>query len=125
MSNYFDAEELLTQWGRWVWQGAGIPRYVSPSFALMRDNVAQHSRPAAAITDDDAMMIDSIIARMGRRDPQMAECVMIYYATGRTMHGVGLVMNLQRLKVRELLMAGKCYVEAVLDMHEQITQKAA
>lgn len=121
----YDAEELLTQWGRWVWQGAGIPRYVSPSFALMRDNVAQHSSPAAAITDEDAMMVDSIVARMGRRDPEMATCVLIYYATGRTMHGVGQVMNLHRLKVRELLIAGKCYVEAVLDMREQITQKAA
>jgi len=121
----YDAEELLTQWGRWVWQGAGIPRYVSPSFALMRDNVAQHSVPSAAITDEEAMLIDSIVARMGRRDQEMATCVLIYYATGRTMHGVGQVMNLHRLKVRELLIAGKCYVEAVLDMKEQIAQKAA
>ncbi|QJP10466.1 antiterminator Q family protein [Pseudomonas multiresinivorans] len=121
----YDAEELLTQWGRWVWQSAGVPRCVSPSYALMRDNVEQLSCSSAAITDDDAMLIDSIIARMGRRDPQMAQCVMLYYATSRTMHGVGLVMKLQRLKVRELLMAGKCYVEAVLDMRDQITQKAA
>lgn len=121
----YDAEELLTQWGRWVWQGAGVPRYVSPSYALMRDNVEQISSASAAITDDDAMLIDSIIARMGRRDPEMAQCVSIYYATGRTMHGVGKVLGLQRLKVRELLIAGKCYVEAVLDMREQIAQKAA
>lgn len=120
-----DAEEMLTQWGRWVWQGVGIPRYVSPAFALLRDNVAQYSPMAAAITDEDALLIDSIVARMGRRDPEMAQCVAIYYATGRTMHGVGQVMGLHRLKVRELLLAGRCYVEAVLDMREQLAQKAA
>lgn len=122
----YDAEEKLTQWGRWVWQSAGIPGYVSPSYALMRDNVAQHHSPAAAITDEDAMLVDSIIARMGRRDPEMATAVMLYYATGRTMHGVGKVMNLHRLKVRELLYAGTCYVQAVLDMRsERIEQMAA
>lgn len=120
-----DAEELLTQWGRWVWQGSGVPRYVSPAFALLRDNVAQYAPMTAAITDEDALLVDSIVARMGRRDQEMATCMLIYYATGRTMHGVGQVMNLHRLKVRELLMAGKCYVEAVLDMREQIAERAA
>lgn len=115
-----DAEELLTQWGVWVWQGAGVPRYVSPAFAMLRDNVAQHNVPSANISDDDAMLIDSIIARMGRRDEEMANCVRLYYATGRTMHGVGKVLGLQRLKVRELLVAGRCYVEACLDTYAQI-----
>ena len=120
------AEDLLTQWGRWVWQSTGVPGYVSPCYALMRDNVAQHYAPAAAITDEDAMLVDSILARMGRRDPEMAKAVMLYYATGRTMHGVGKVMNLHRLKVRELLYAGTCYVQAVLDMKaDRIEQMAA
>ncbi|MEO1830029.1 MAG: antiterminator Q family protein [Pseudomonas sp.] len=111
-----DAEELLTNWGRWVWHQAGVPRYTSPMLALMRDNVAQDSIPAPVITDDEALMIDSIIARMWRRDEQMADCLRIYYCTGRTMHGVGVVLKLSRLKVRELLIAGRAYVEACLDL---------
>lgn len=110
------AEDLLENWGRWVWVGAGVPSYVSPSLALMRDNVEMEGAPAPLITDDEAMTIDSIVARMWRRDHQMADCIRIYYCTGRTMHGVGVVMGLHRKKVAELLLAGRTYVDACLDM---------
>lgn len=111
-----DAEDLLSNWGQWVWQQAGVPGYVSPLHALMRDNVAQTRTPTALITDDEALLVDSIVARMWRRDPQMADCVRVYYCTGRTMHSVGRVLGLQRLKVRELLIAGRAYVDASVDM---------
>jgi hypothetical protein len=113
-----DAEELLTNWGRWVWHQAGVPRYTSPMFALMRDNVAQESVPAPVITDDEAMMIDAIVARMWRRDEQMADCLRIYYCTSRTMHGVGVVLGIHRKKVAELLLAGRAYVEGSIDRVE-------
>ncbi|HEP8750905.1 TPA: hypothetical protein VDU49_003263 [Pseudomonas aeruginosa] len=115
-----DAEELLTQWGKWVWQETGVPRCGSPMLAIVRDNVAMERCLSASISDDDAMLIDGIIARMGRRDEEMANCVRVYYATEMTMQQVGKVLNLNRLKVRELLIAGRCYVEAVLDMRERI-----
>ncbi|SDS20692.1 hypothetical protein SAMN05216421_1098 [Halopseudomonas xinjiangensis] len=111
-----DAENLLQNWGRWVWYQAGVPTYTSPLYALMRDNVAQTSAPTPAITDDEAMLVDSIVARMWRRDAQMGDCVRVYYCTGRSMHSVGILLGLPRLKVRELLVAGRAYVEACLDM---------
>lgn len=114
----YDAEELLTQWGRWVWQGAGVPGYgVSPLYALMRDNVEQiASNLPAAITDDDAMMIDRAVVRLWRRYPATADCVRLYYCTGMTMQGVGNVLDLTRLKVREMIIAGNNYIQACLDM---------
>lgn len=111
-----DAEDLLSNWGRWVWQQAGVPGYVSPLHALMRDNVAQTKTPTALITDEEALLVDSIVARMWRRDQQMADCVRIYYCTNRTMHAVGNLLGLPRLKVRELLIAGRAYVEAGIDL---------
>ena len=111
-----DAEDLLENWGRWVWQQTGVPRYVSPSLALMRDNVEMEGAPAPVITDDEALMIDSIVARMWRRDQQMADCVRIYYCTGRTMHGVGVMLGINRKKVAELLLSGRVYVDACIDM---------
>jgi hypothetical protein len=36
-----DTEYMLEQWGSWRMSGMGVPRYVSPSFAIMRDNVEQ------------------------------------------------------------------------------------
>ncbi|AVK00557.1 putative antitermination protein Q [Pseudomonas aeruginosa] len=41
------------------------------------------------------------------------------------MQQVGKLLNLNRLKVRELLIAGRCYVEAVLDMRERIAIRDA
>lgn len=111
-----DAEELLTQWGIWSWQGAGVPRCTSPMFALMRDNVAQHSEPAASISDDDALRVDRIISTMRKFRPQMAEIITLYYRTDMTMSQVATHKDMNRLKVREIIQAGHAYVEAGLDM---------
>ncbi len=34
-----DTEYMLEQWGFWRMCEMGVPRYVSPLYALMRDNV--------------------------------------------------------------------------------------
>lgn len=111
-----DAEELLTQWGIWSWQGAGVPRCTSPMFALMRDNVAQHSEPVANISDDDALRVDRIISTMRKFRPQMAEIITLYYRSDLTMSQVATLKVMNRLKVREIIQAGHAYVEAGLDM---------
>lgn len=33
-----DTEWLLEQWRNWRMDGMGVPRYVSPLYALIRDN---------------------------------------------------------------------------------------
>jgi hypothetical protein len=113
-----DAEDLLTQWGRWSRQQVGVPRCTSPSYVLMRDNVEQMDcLPAASITDDDAMMIDRLVAVMGRKHAKMAECIRVYYrGIDKTMAEVGKEVNETRLKVREYIIAGHAYIEACLDM---------
>lgn len=114
----YDAEELLTQWGRWVWQGAGVPGYgVSQIYAIMRDNVEQPTAQLpAAITDDEALMIDRAVASLWKRYPMAADCLRVYYCTGRTMQQVGILFDTPRLKVREMIIAGNNYVQACLDM---------
>lgn len=113
----YDAEELLTQWGRWSRQQVGMPRCTSPSYVLMRDNVEQMDcLPAANITDEDAVLVDQIIAKMSRRYPKAAECVTIFYRSDRTLEEVGRLVGESRMKVREYLIAAKGYVEAYLEM---------
>lgn len=113
-----DAEELLTQWGIWSWQGAGVPHCTSPMYALMRDNVAQHSDPVANITEEEAMLIDRLVAAMGRRHTRTAGVVILYYRHQMTMQEIGKALDISRLKVREILIAGNSYIEAGLDMRE-------
>lgn len=115
-----DAEELLTQWGRWSRQQVGVPRCTSPSYVLMRDNVAQAGGlPDADITDDEAMMIDRMIAVMARRWPKMAQCITVYYrGMDMTMAEVGKHVGETRLKVREFIIAGHAYIDGCLEMRE-------
>ena len=115
-----DAEDLLTQWGRWSRQQVGVPRCTSPSYVLMRDNVEQiDSLPAACITDEEAMMIDRMVAIMARRWPKMAQCITVYYrGLDMTMAEVGKQVNETRLKVREYIIAGHAYIDGGLEMRE-------
>lgn len=112
-----DAEDLLTHWGRWSRQQVGIPRCTSPSYVLMRDNVEQFdSFPAADITDEEAVLVDRIIAKMAQRYPKTAECVVIFYRSDRTLAEVGKIVDEPRMRVREHLIAAKGYVEAYLEI---------
>lgn len=109
------AEELLTQWGIWVWQKTGVPRYVSPMLAIMRDNVPCTHAPDAAITDEEAETVSAIVARLKRGHPRAYDALHAYYADGMTKERIGRAMAINRHQVRELLIAGQWYVQAELD----------
>lgn len=79
-----DTDFLLQEWGAWLRVQTGMPRYVSPSFAMMRDNVQQVSRPAPCISDDLAMLVDRLVARMAALDGEMATALWNYHRHGMT-----------------------------------------
>jgi hypothetical protein len=112
------AQNLLTQWGVWTWQNTGVPRYVSPLLAMMRDAIPGVHGKSAAISDEDAEEISAILARLNQRYPKSYEAIELYYRFGRTQEQVARLMGEKRLKAREWIMAGECYVQAVLDMRE-------
>lgn len=109
------AEELLTEWGRWVWQKTGVPRYVSPMLAIMRDNVPDTHGPAACITDEDAETIAAIVARLQRGYPVASQAVHLYYCHNRTMEQIGRELGRNRHQVKELLTGAQWYVQSELD----------
>ena len=39
-----DTEYMLEQWGFWRMDGMGVPSYVSPSWAIMRDMIPSTSK---------------------------------------------------------------------------------
>ena len=74
----------LQQWG--VWQRIAknpIPRYVSPAYAIMAQNVEQQGRlPSCLIDDDLALGIDGLVCRLRLRHPQLAVIIEMYYRDG-------------------------------------------
>jgi len=110
-------EYLLEQWGFWYRSGAGIPRYTSPSLALMRDNVGS-TVPTAMITDEQADKVDRAVARLGKRDPEMGDCVWLHFAEKRTYHGIAKRLGIGKSKAAELVRAGVAWVDGALDSEE-------
>lgn len=110
-----DTEYLLEQWGYWRMSGMGVPRYVSPSFALMRDNVEQIGNITFCITDEIAEQVDGAVARLTKRDEQMGCCVWLYFGAKWTASRVGRQYGIGEAKARELIKAGVAWVDCSLE----------
>lgn len=108
-------EWLLDQWGLWRMSGMGVPRYVSPAFALMRDNVEQNTAPSFSITDEAAGLVDQAVARLGIRDSQMADCIWLYYGARYTQARVGRYLQISETKAAQLIAAGVAWVDGRLE----------
>jgi hypothetical protein len=117
-----DTEWMLEQWGWWRMSGMGVPRYVSPSFALMRDNVEQISTSSYSITDDLALIIDGCIARLSRREDQglivgakMSDCLWLFFGAKYSMCKVGRHLGISETKARDLVKSGVAWIDGRLE----------
>lgn len=121
-----DTEYMLEQWGWWRMSGMGVPRYVSPSFALMRDNVQQHGGHCYNITDELAMTIDGAVARLtarekGRTDtPLMGDCIWLYFGAKWPAHRIGKHYGVGEAKARECIKAGVAWIDSALEMMREV-----
>ncbi|ORL68379.1 antitermination protein Q [Pseudomonas putida] len=111
-----DTEYLLEQWGWWRMDGAGVPIYTSPSFALMQLAGPQPcSSKNYCITDDWAVAIDNAVARLSVRDQQMGEMVWLYFGAKWPMVRVGKHYGLSEGKARELVRAGVAWIDCAVE----------
>jgi hypothetical protein len=111
-----DIFHLLTQWGIWLRYGDGIPRYVSPHYALMRDNVEQHSSaPVAMISEDLCMLVDGIVARLRHRNENMGKALIYRYAWGVSYSVIGRMLDVSKPRAESLVKSGELWVEAIID----------
>ena len=103
-------EDLLEHWGRWVVLGSGV------SCCASRENDL-HS---PMITDDDALMMDSLIGRLRDRYAESGNVIINYY----TSRDVDLVTVGKRLgfgygKTRELWKSGVAWIDGALDLRRK------
>lgn len=111
-----DTEYMLEQWGWWRLDGRGIPVYVSPLRALIRDNVQSVSTiQAYCITDELAVAVDGAVARLSKRDPQMGLFIWLYFGEKWTMLKLGRKQGMSEAKARELVRAGVAWIDCALE----------
>lgn len=111
-------EYLLQEWGVWLRVQAGIPRYVSPSFALIRDNVCLDQGADPQITDDLAMLIDRLVCRLHARYLEAGIALWNYYRyQGMSYRQLGRLMNVTHVKAQELVTVGVAWIDSALCIH--------
>lgn len=110
-----DTEYLLEQWGYWRMDGMGVPGYVSPAAALMSQAMPMSNPKAYRITDDVAMAIDRILARLISRAPQAGDFVWFYYGAKWPALRIAREHKLGEAKVRETLKLAVGWVDSALE----------
>lgn len=118
-----DIFHLLTQWGIWLRYGDGVPRYVSPHYALMRDNVEQHSSaPVAMISEDLCMLVDGIVARLRFKNEKMGDALIYRYAWDISYSAIGKKLDVSKPRAESLVKSAELWVEAIID--DRLTEAA-
>lgn len=112
---------LLSQWAKWAKQGRCTPSGFGGS-PIFQDLPEQEAKPNLFITDDEAILIDSIIAKLTIRDREMAKALVVFYFSDGNASHVARVLSAQseqkvnRKRVDVLVKAGTAWVDAVLFM---------
>ncbi|WP_110949668.1 antiterminator Q family protein [Pseudomonas bohemica] len=110
-----DTEYLLEQWGSWRMSGMGVPRYVSPVAAMMNQFNPEPSSQTYVITDDLAMIVDGVLARLTKREQQMGDFVWYYFGGKWPANRIAREHSMSERKAWELIKAGVAWIDGALD----------
>jgi hypothetical protein len=103
-------EDLLEHWGRWVVLGSGV------SCCASREN----DIATPMITDDQALLIDSLVGRLRSRYPEAGNVIINYYTSRDTsLMVVGKKMGFGEEKTRQLWKAGIAWIDGALEYRRQ------
>lgn len=102
-------DELLKQWGMWVRSGRHFPS--------LADTQRRISGDSTALTDDEALVVDRVVADLKHRDPEMGKAVFTYHVACVDLRRLGQVLDVGETKAKQLLKAGEAWVDAAIQYH--------
>lgn len=115
-----DTEYLLEQWGWWRMDGMGVPRYVSPLYALIRDNnVTEGGIKNYCVTDDVALVVDRAVAKLAARDAQMGNFIWLYFGAKYPALRIARENYMGEAKARELIKAGVAWIDGAIEVFRE------
>lgn len=115
-----DTEYLLEQWGWWRMDGMGVPRYVSPLYALIRDNnVTDGGIKNYCVTDDVALVVDRAVAKLAARDAQMGNFIWLYFGAKYPALRIARENDMGEAKARELIKAGVAWIDGAIEVFRE------
>ncbi|WP_460160743.1 antiterminator Q family protein [Pseudomonas sp. S2_B10] len=111
-----DTEWLLEQWGFWRMDGMGVPSYISPLYALIRDNTpCEGGVKNYSLTDDLALVLDGAVARLTIRDQQMGNFIWLYFGAKWPALRIGRENGIGEAKAREVIKAGVAWIDCAVE----------
>ena len=116
---------LLSQWAKWAKQGGFQPNGFGES-PMFQDLPSKVVKPNLLITEEEAMLIDAIIAKLKIRDREMAKALVVFYFSGGNASHVARVLSadagekINRKRADVLVKAGTAWVDAVLFMKGEV-----
>jgi len=110
-----NTEYLLEQWGFWRMDGMGVPGCVSPSAALMTQAMPMSNPKAYRITDEVAVAIDRILARLIARAPRAGDFVWFYFGAKWPAQRIARQYEIGEAKVREELKLAVGWIDCALE----------
>lgn len=103
-----DTQELLEHWGLWVVQGSGVA------------SCASSGEPRTPmITDDEALLVDRLVGRLGKRYPECGQVILRYYTSGAPFAQVGKRLGFGEEKTRQLWKAGVAWIDGALELRRE------
>ena len=70
---------------------------------------------AFVIGDDEAIVIDIVVARLTKRDLEMGKVLTLYYYSGSNLSLVARVLGIGRNRANVLVQAGTAWIDAKLE----------
>jgi hypothetical protein len=96
--------------------GMGVPLYVSPLYALIRDNnVTDGGIKNYCVTDDVAMVVDRAVAKLAQRDAQMGSFIWLYFGSKWALVRVGESAGISERSAREIIKAGVAWIDCAME----------
>ena len=106
-----DTPKLLEEWALWSRISAGS-KVGYPSSCPF---VFKKGSSTLAITDEEALQIDSAVARLIIRDKEMGEVLRLYYFSNSNASLVARVLKIDRKRAIVLVQCGTAWVDAKLE----------
>ena len=110
-----NTEYLLEQWGFWRMDGMVVPGYVSPAAALMTQAMPMSNPKAYRITDEVAVAIDRILAKLISRAPRAGDFVWFYFGAKWPAQRIARQYEVGEAKVREELKLAVGWIDCALE----------
>lgn len=108
-----DVKSLLKEFGFWCRVGVNCGR-VKSSIQIFVEMGSGSSSRSLAITDDQAMKVNSAMVALMLRDAESAHVLCLHYISGLAAYVVAEKLRFDRTKTKSLLNKGEGFVEGFL-----------